>query len=653
MKSLPFRQIHLDFHTSPLMPDVGSEFSEEDFEAALKLGHISSISLFAKCHHGYAYFPSKVNEPHPNLKTDLLDRELAVCEKLGVRTQIYISAGLDERKAEKYPQFININHGRENTLLGSGWHGLCLNNDDYLAMLKAEVAEVMETFAGRFNGIFMDICFPTECVCPCCIDSMLKLGLDPENADDLKRHRNMVFLKFTKLINDTVASYDPNMPVVHNCGNVPRNNREFALVNTQHLELESLPTGGWGYDHFPLSAAYARTLGREFVGMTGKFHKSWGEFGGYKLPNALIYETSLSLALGAKCNVGDQLHPLGRFDRATYALIGKAFAEIEKKEAWCIGAENITDIAIYTTYTDETRETCPDIGANRILLEGKYLYNIIDSLASFDDYKLIIFPDSVIFDDALTEKVERYLKRGGKIFLTHNSGLTSNGRFFTDIGAEYEGESKLDATYLVPTYDMQPNGVAAYLMYNKGSVIRMTSKDAKLFATEQDSYFNRALRRFCSHANTPNDPHTERPAAFVNGNIAYISWPVFGDYRSNGAYHTKRIVCDMLDELLGGDKTLVTSLPSNGVTTLTEQKEENRLINHLLYAVTKPRGNGIEVIEDAIPVLNTHVEIRLAQKPKRVYSASDGRELDFTYENGILSYTLDCFTTHAMVIIDK
>ena len=31
-------------------------------------------------------------------------------------------------------------------------------------------------------------------------------------------------------------------------------------MNT-HLELESLPTGGWGYDHFPLSARYAQTLG--------------------------------------------------------------------------------------------------------------------------------------------------------------------------------------------------------------------------------------------------------------------------------------------------------------------------------------------------------------------------------------------------------
>ena len=48
--------------------------------------------------------------------------------------------------------------------------------------------------------------------------------------------------------------------------------RDLATANT-HLELESLPTGGWGYDHFPLSARYVQGLGMEFLGMTGKFHQ--------------------------------------------------------------------------------------------------------------------------------------------------------------------------------------------------------------------------------------------------------------------------------------------------------------------------------------------------------------------------------------------
>ena len=79
---------------------------------------------------------------------------------------------------------------------------------------------------------------------------------------------------------------------------------------------------------------------------------------------------------------------------------------------------------------------------------------------------------------------------------------------------------------------------------------------------------------------------------------------------------------------------------------------EKRLVNHLLYAVTKKRGDT-EVIEDAIPIINTDVSIRLAEKPRRVYIAPEMKELEFTYENGILSYTVPEFTLHTMVVIDK
>jgi hypothetical protein len=184
-------------------------------------------------------------------------------------------------------------------------------------------------------------------------------------------------------------------------------------VNT-HLELESLPTGGWGYDHFPMSAAYSRTLGMQFLGMTGKFHTSWGEFGGFKHPNALRYEAALSAAFGAKCSIGDQLHPLGELDMATYDLVGSAYAELEEKEPWLDPVTPVADIAVlsqeaiqnYYGLPEQNRDaSLGDVGACRILLEGKYLFNYIDTDAPLDGYKLLILPDSIRLDKALQEKI--------------------------------------------------------------------------------------------------------------------------------------------------------------------------------------------------------------------------------------------------------
>jgi hypothetical protein len=57
MREFPFRQVHLDFHTSELIENIGSDFSKEQFQSALKKGHVNSITVFAKCHHGMFYYP--------------------------------------------------------------------------------------------------------------------------------------------------------------------------------------------------------------------------------------------------------------------------------------------------------------------------------------------------------------------------------------------------------------------------------------------------------------------------------------------------------------------------------------------------------------------------------------------------------------------
>ena len=71
-KGMNFRQVHLDFHTSERIFGIGESFDKKQFQEALKKGHVNSVTLFSKCHHGWAYHPSKANDMHPNLSFDLL-----------------------------------------------------------------------------------------------------------------------------------------------------------------------------------------------------------------------------------------------------------------------------------------------------------------------------------------------------------------------------------------------------------------------------------------------------------------------------------------------------------------------------------------------------------------------------------------------------
>ena len=64
------RQIHLDFHTSEAIPDIAANFDPRTFAETARKAEASSITVFARCHHGWLYYPSKRFPEliHPNLK---------------------------------------------------------------------------------------------------------------------------------------------------------------------------------------------------------------------------------------------------------------------------------------------------------------------------------------------------------------------------------------------------------------------------------------------------------------------------------------------------------------------------------------------------------------------------------------------------------
>jgi hypothetical protein len=44
---------------------VGDQFDATTFFDTLESAKVNSIALFAKCHHGYSYFNTKVGTHHP------------------------------------------------------------------------------------------------------------------------------------------------------------------------------------------------------------------------------------------------------------------------------------------------------------------------------------------------------------------------------------------------------------------------------------------------------------------------------------------------------------------------------------------------------------------------------------------------------------
>ena len=49
MKKIPNRQVHLDFHTSEMIDQVGSKFSAEEFADTLKNANVEAVVIMEIC----------------------------------------------------------------------------------------------------------------------------------------------------------------------------------------------------------------------------------------------------------------------------------------------------------------------------------------------------------------------------------------------------------------------------------------------------------------------------------------------------------------------------------------------------------------------------------------------------------------------------
>ena len=103
------RQIHLDFHTSEWIPQVGARFDAAEFARTAREAAISSMTVFARCHHGWLYYPSRQfpERVHPQLAAkNLLTDQVRALHDTGIRAPVYITVQWDYYSANRHPEWL-------------------------------------------------------------------------------------------------------------------------------------------------------------------------------------------------------------------------------------------------------------------------------------------------------------------------------------------------------------------------------------------------------------------------------------------------------------------------------------------------------------------------------------------------------------------
>ncbi len=651
-RTFPERAIHLDFHTMPGVYDVGENFDAEQFVGTLKNADVDYITVFARCNLGFSYYPTRIGIPHPGLKKkDLLGEMISACRNAGIRAAAYFNAGLDHEHALRHREWCKVNsEGQvaEIQNMGHSFRKMCLNTS-YRQHLLGMIEEIVSMYP--VDGIFLDCFYLSPCYGIECVDGMRKSGMDMNDENEAKDFCWMITRSFMEEAVSLVKAKKKDAYMYFN-----------GLPYTKqptHLELEILPTGQCGYDYLPWIIRYARTLKKPYFVMTGRFHKSWGDFGGLKSEHSLLFDLYSSIANCGTCSIGDHMHPRGELDAAVYDSVGRVYSRVKKLENFTKNARPVTDMAVIepalSMFPGFSFDSSSVAGAARMLSELKCQFNVIDGSGDISGYRIIILPDKVSVDSGMKKKLEKHLKGGGILVSSAFAGLNAGREAFAleEYKILFEGDEENNPSFFRAEKEISaglPDMLTA--VYEQGASIKAL-KGAHVLARLFKPYFN--IRSWdWRHENmyTPPEKDTGRPALVRCGNIFHFSFPIFQCYFNDALPAYKTLLKNCIEMVFTAPVIKLDNFPSFGQATAT--RKDNMFIVHLISYLPELRGKRMQVIEEPIRVSDVLLSVRKDSiAVKKACLAPYMERLDFEDRDGYIQVKVPEVKGYQMVVFES
>jgi len=631
MSKFPFqkhqRQIHLDFHTSPFIPDVGRDFDAEVFARTMQRAHVNSVTCFAKCHHGQCYYPTQTGVSHAAIGSrDLLGEQIEALHRVGIRAPIYTTVVWEEDVAQKHPEWRQMTkdgHFVNREALGpdgmAGHPGMWAFNNflhpDYQDYFEAHLLEILERYGSEVDGFFIDILFfaADAGYSEASLEFKAKHGLLGDDAATFARFQGLAQAAFAKRFTKLIHGKQKRASVfynAHNDGNMdPQVGPRTRAADQTHNEIESLPSGFWGYQHFPRMARAQARWDKPWLSMTGRFQKMWGDFGGIKPRAALEFECFRSQALGGANSVGDQLPPRGILDPAAYDLIGSVFEQVEAAEPFYKGAKLLpAEVAIYSASYAGYDGGKSEEGVVQMCEETHYDCAMIDSFDDLKDFKVVILPDSTVVNKKVAKKLKAFHVKGGKLILSHKAGFDADGNWALDfLPLQFAGEVEKYPTFWRAKRTFAPEMCESdRVFYDQGMNVKK-GKGLKVLVDRVLPYFKRTDVTFSSHFQTPPiETADKHPAVLAGDGFVYFADPIFREYRQTGNIAARDVWKKVMRQLIG-PPAFGDGLPTT--VQVYPMRRKSDLLLTLLHYIPIRKAMDIDVIEERSSFAGESLEV--------------------------------------------
>lgn len=444
--------LHFDFHADGKTPELGKNFRAEDVAYLMEEVRPDFVQCDTKGHPGYASYFSELGNTAPGLAVDLLAEWRKITSKYDVALLSHYSGIWDQKASTEHPEWRQYDE-----------NGVWTNENSVFSEYadKVLIPQLKELAARGINGVWVD----AECwaMKPDFSEVALKAykeatGLTPEKeGESFEAYKNFCrkgFFAYVKKYVDAVHAEYPEFEIASNwmytsfCPEQPTIDVDFISgdydaadsLNTARFEARCLPRQGKPWDLM----AWAFNIQNAIY-----VNKSTVQ---------LLQEIAVPLSLGGGVQVYN-FEKGGNIQRWIVPIL-KELAQFARAHSFLHKAEVIPQIGIlfsnkgfyhnkkwiFSKYDDPyVAETT---GLTLAFTDAGYGVDVLfthNALRCMDEYPVLVLPDWQVIEAELKDRLDAYVKRGGKLIVIGANALDNVADTFAlKKGEVFDGQTFLE-----------------------------------------------------------------------------------------------------------------------------------------------------------------------------------------------------------------
>lgn len=649
-----FRRHLLDMHISDWKDGVFlSEFSPEKYFENLKRANVKSAMIYLQSHVGYCYYPTKTGHIHSAFldRPDAMKKLIDLCRENGIDVIGYYSINYNTLERDSNPEWaavMNPKVAEQYHMFSGKRYGICCpNNPDYFDFVLKQIDEMLDYVP--MDGIFFDMPFwPYPCYCEHCRKKYREqFGKEiPESreAEDWKEflyNREKWTDEYIGRITEHVRKQKPHMSVQYNYAYAVLNSLDhFASeVVNEHQDYASGDLyRGFLTQSFACKFYSAVTKNKPFEYMTGRCDPRLSVHTVTKSYDKLRLALMLTAAHHGANFVIDAIDPSGTMDERFYDLLGNLYREVEMYEPYMKTGEMQGDAGLL--YIMEGREDGTDekdshynatLAIAKTLIQYHIPYNIVTqaTLHDLERFQTLIIANPNGLHEESIEKIKAYVQNGGSLYF---SGAEEPKLLKLFLDAERTGKTETANTYIAPQKEYEAvfenfNEKYPLAFENPMPIVKTNACDDVMATIELPYVHKKDKEAFASIHSNPPGVLTDYPAVirkdFGKGKVLW----------SAAAIESEKILCYQeifmnFMELLGVREFSIKTNASRNTEIVMFRAEDQILLS------------AVYLSEDEKTELQRPFQISVkCQEPKKIFLVRDHLPIDFTYEDGYVTFT--------------